>query len=215
MMLSSLNISDFAGRLAAAEVPPGGGSAAAISGLMGASLLELAVNYSLKSPGQVVCSELLLAKQADLSRLHIELTILIDRDALALRGLLAAAGLPENGAEKQQARRLALQKAIKLAAEVPIETARSCLEVVEIAKTIVTKVDKMVVSDLMAGVAMAYAGIVGSLLSTAINLNELEDELLVNALKGQIYLLQSTADELKAAIEDKVYASAPFSVVRG
>ena len=214
-MLSSLSISDFAGRLAAAEVPPGGGSAAAISGLMGASLLELAINYSLKSPEPVVCSELLLAKQADLSRLHIELTILIDRDALALRGLLAAAGLPENGAEKQQARRLALQKAIKLAAEVPIETARSCLEVVEIAKAIVSKVDKLVVSDLMAGVAMAYAGIAGSLLSTVINLDELEDELLVNALKGQIYLLQSTADELKAAIEEKVYASAPFNAVRG
>lgn len=214
-MLSSLNISGFAGRLASEEVPPGGGSAAAISGLMGASLLEMAVNYSLKSPDQAVDSELLLAKQADLSRLHIELTILIDRDALALRGLLAAAGLPENGAEKEQARRLALQKAIKLAAEVPIETASACLEVVEIAKAIVTKVDKLVVSDLMAGVAMAHAGIVGSLLSTAINLNEMEDESLVKALKGQIYLLQSTADELKAAIEEKVYANAPFSAVRG
>lgn len=214
-MLSSLSIASFAGQLASEEVPPGGGSAAAMSGLMGASLLEMAVNYSLKSQESAVCTELLLAKQADLSRLHIELTLLIDRDALALRGLLAAAGLPETSAEQQQARQLALQKAVKLAAEVPIETARACLEVIEIAQAIVTKVDKMVVSDLMAGVAMAYAGIVGSLLSTAINLNEMDDAALVSALKGQIYLLQTTADELKADIEEKVYASTPFSVVRG
>lgn len=214
-MLSSLSISEFAARLASDEVPPGGGSTAAISGLMGAALLEMAINYSLKGPKLIECNELLIAKQADLARLHIELTILIDRDALALRGLLAAAGLPETSAEKKQVRNLALQKALKQAAEVPIETARACLEIVEIGKAIVNKVDKVVVSDLMAGVAAAYAGIVGSLLSTAINLSEIKDEALVSALKGQVYLLQTTADELKIAIEEKVYESAPFNVLRG
>lgn len=214
-MLSSLSISEFAAKLASDEVPPGGGSAAAIYGLLAASLLEMAITYSLKSPKLVECSELLVAKQADLSRLHIELNILIDRDALALRGLLAAAGLPETTAEKKQARSQALQKALKQAAEVPLETARACLEVVEIGKAIVAKVDKMVVSDLMAGVAAAHAGIVASLLSTAINLSEIEDESQVSALTGQIYLLRTAGDELKAAIEEKVYSSAPFKVLRG
>lgn len=213
-MLSSLSICDFAAKLASDEVPPGGGSTAAIEGLMGASLLELAISYSLKNPELAECNELLIAKQADLARLHIELTILIDRDALALRGLLAAAGLPEASAETKEARDLALQKALKQAAEVPIETARACLEVIEIGKAIITKVDKLVVSDLMAGVASAHAGIVGSLLSTVINLSEIKDGALASALKGQVYLLQNAADELKAAIEEKVYDSAPFNVIR-
>ena len=214
-MLSSLSISDFAAKLASDEVPPGGGSTAAVGGLLGAALVEMAINYSLKSPKLVECNELLIVKQADLARLHIELTILIDRDALALRGLLGAAGLPATTAEKKQARNLALQKALKQAADVPLETARACLEVIEIGKAIVARVDKIVVSDLMAGVAAAHAGITSSLLSTAINLSEIEDEALVSALKGQIFLLQTAADEMKADIEDKVYANAPFTVLRG
>ncbi len=175
----------------------------------------MSIAYSLKSPKLVECSEALIAKQADLSRLHIELTILIDRDALALRGLLTVADMPETTAEKKQARAVALQKALKQAAEVPVETARSCLEVMEIGKAILNKVDKLVVSDMMAGVAAAHAGVVASLLSTAINLSEIEDETLVSALKGQIYLLQSAADELKAAVEGKVYSTMPFKVLRG
>lgn len=214
-MLSSLSINEYAAKLASDEVPPGGGSTAAIYGLMAAALLEMSIAYSLRSPKLVECSEALIAKQADLSRLHIELTILIDRDALALRGLLTVADMPETTAEKKQARAVALQKALKQAAEVPVETARSCLEVMEIGKAILNKVDKLVVSDMMAGVAAAHAGVVASLLSTAINLSEIEDEALVSALKGQIYLLQSAADELKAAVEGKVYSTMPFKVLRG
>ena len=214
-MLSSLSINDFATKLASDEAPPGGGSAAASYGLMAAALLEMAVTYSLKSPEYMEYNEVLIAKQADLSRLHIELTILIDRDALALTGLLATAGLAETSTEEQKVRNLALQKALKQAAEVPLETARACLEVMEIGKTIVGIVDKMVVSDLMAGVVAAHAGITASLLSTAINLSEIQDETLVSGLTGQIYLLRTTGDELKAAIEEKVYSNPPFTVLRG
>lgn len=214
-MLSSLSINEFAAKLASDEVPPGGGSTAAIYGLMAASLLEMAITYSEKTPKPVENSEILIAKQADLARVHIELTILIDRDALALRGLLAAAGLAETSLEQQKVRNVALQKALKQAAEVPLETARACLEVMEIGKAIVTMVDKMVISDLMAGVVAAHAGIAASLLSTAINLGEIQDETLVSGLTGQVYLLRTTGDELKAAIEEMVYSQAPFTVLRG
>ncbi len=214
-MLSSLSINEFAARISAGDVPPGGGSAAAMYGLTAAALLELSINHSLKSPQLVEHHELLIAKQAELARLHIELTILIDRDALALRGLLAAAGLPELTPEARQARNTALQKALKLAAEVPLETARACLEVSEIGKAIVERVDKLVVSDLMTGAAAAHAGITGGLLSAAINLSEIDDEALVSALKGQIYLLKLTADELRSGLESTVYGREPFSVLRG
>lgn len=212
-MLSSLSISEFAAKMASDDVPPGGGSASAMYGLMAAALLEMAVSYSLKSPKLAEHYEVLIAKQADLSRLHIELTILIDRDALALRALLATAGMPDLTPEAKQVRNAALQKALKQAAEVPLETARACLEVIEIGKAIVDLVDKMVVSDLMAGAAAAHAGITGGLLSTAINLSEIQDDVLVSGLKGQIYLLRTAADELKSVLEDRVYCCEPFSVM--
>ena len=49
-MLSSLSVSEFAARLSADDMPPGGGSTAALSGLLAVGLLEMTVNYSLKSP---------------------------------------------------------------------------------------------------------------------------------------------------------------------
>ncbi|HWR41651.1 cyclodeaminase/cyclohydrolase family protein [Sporomusa sp.] len=213
-MLSSLSINEFAAKLSSGDVPPGGGSAAAMYGLMATGLLEMSINHSLKSLQLAEHHELLIAKQADLARLHIELTILIDRDALALRGLLAAAGLPELTPEAKQSRDVALQKALKQAAEVPLETARACLEVIEIGKAVVGRVDKLVVSDLMTGAAAAHAGIIGGLLSAAINLSEIHDDALVSALKGQIYLLRTTADELRGVLEERVYSCEPFSVLR-
>ena len=213
-MLSLLSITDFAAKLASDEVPPGGGSTAAVYGLMAASLLEMAITYSEKKQKPAPASGLLLEKQADLARLHIELAILIDRDALALQSLLAAAGMQENSGEQQKVRNLAVQKALKQAAEVPLETARACLEVMEIGKAIVGIVDKMVVSDLMAGVVAAHAGIAASLLSTAINLEELHDEALVSGLSGQVYLIRTTGNELKTAMEELVYSNAPFTVLR-
>jgi len=213
-VLSSLSITDFAAKLASDEVPPGGGSTAAVYGLMAASLIEMAITYSQKHQEPALTSGIFLEKQADLARLHIELTILVDRDALALRSLLSAAGLPESSGEQQKVRNLALQKALKQAAEVPLETARACLEVMEIGKAIIGIVDKMVVSDLMAGVVAAHAGITASLLSTAINLEELQDEALVSGLSGQVYLIRTTGNELKTAMEELVYSNAPFTVLR-
>ncbi|MDF2873658.1 MAG: Formiminotransferase-cyclodeaminase [Sporomusa sp.] len=213
-MLSSVSINEFAAKISSGDVPPGGGSAAAMYGLTATALLELSINHSLNSPKLVEHHELLIAKQAELARLHIELAILIDRDALALRGLLAASGLPELTPEARQSRDVARQKALKQAAEVPLETARACLEVIEIGKAVVDRVDKLVVSDLMTGAAAAHAGITGGLLSAAINLSEIHDAALVSALKGQIYLLRTTADELRGVLEDIVYSSEPFSVLR-
>ena len=215
-MLSSLTISEFAAQLTADDMPPGGGSAAALSGLLAAGLLEMAVKYSLRSAEAEEDVALLSAKEADLARLHIELSILIDRDALALRALLAAIQLPRRegeSAEVAASRTLAVQKSLKQAAEVPLETARACLEVMEIARALLGRVELQVVNELMAGVFSAYTGAMSALLGTSINLSELTDETLVSALKGQMYLIRTAAEEIKAAMEQKVYSLRPFAAM--
>lgn len=213
-MLSQLSISEFTTKLAQADSAPGGGSAAAMAGLMGASLLEMAVDYSLKSPKLAGQHGLLTAKQADLSRLRIDLTALIDRDASALRELLAAAALPASTPEAKQVRAAAMQKSLRQAAEAPLEIARACQKVIEIGQAIIGVVDKMVISDLMAGVAAANAGITGGLLSTVINLSEIDDKSLVSVFKDRISLLKIAADKLNSELESHVYGSEPFSVLR-
>ena len=213
-MLSSLTVNDFVKNLAADDMPPGGGSTAALAGLLAVGLLEMSASYSLKSPKLVDNAMFLAAKQAELARLHVELTLLIDRDALALRALLAAAGLPASTTAAAQVRNIAVQKALKQAAEVPLETARACLETMEIANSMLAKVETMVVSDLLAGVMSAYAGVIGALLGTTINLSELAAESLVKTLQAELSLIRKAAEELKGKMENEVYQRSEFSAMR-
>lgn len=213
-LLTTLSISEYANKLASTESAPGGGSAAALSGLLGASLLEMVINLTQGRKSPPAQSELLTREQADLTRLRIELQLLIDRDASAFMALVEAQMLPGSTRTERQERTDRIQEAARQAAEVPLWTARSCLEVMEISKALMNKVDLHLVSDLMIGALTSHTGVVGALLNTAVNLPLLEDENVVSAYNGQIHLMRLAADEMIAVIQKQAYAKTPFRVMR-
>lgn len=213
-MLTRLSINEYADRLASPEPTPGGGSAAALFGFLGTSLLEMVISLSLGRKDFAAHADLLMEKKAELARLRVELQLLIDRDASAYAALVAAQNLPEASKAERQVRLSSIQEAVQQAAEVPLMTARSCLEVLEIGKALQGKINAHAVSDLLVGAHVSHSGVVGALLNTAINLPLLKDHHLVNAYNGQIHLLRTAADELLAMIEERAYAEAPFGVMR-
>jgi len=213
-LLTKLSITEYASKLASQEPAPGGGSAAALSGLLGACLLEMVINLTLGRKGFAAHAGLLTAKQVELTRLRIELQLLIDRDASAYLALVEAQNLPKTSKEARQARLASIQEAVQQAAEVPLWTARSCLEILEIGKALLGKVNAHAVSDLMVGALASHTGVVGALLNTAVNLPLFKDDQMVNAYSGQIHLLRTAADDLVATIQDQAYAEAPFGVMR-
>ena len=213
-MLAALSISEYTARLASPEPAPGGGSAAALSGLLGVGLLEMVLNITLgdsKFSNQV---EPLAEKQVELAKLHIELKSLIDRDAAAFAALIDAYKLPEAIKTDKQARAVAICEAARLAAEVPLATARFCLEALEIAKALLGKANPQVSGDLLIGALASHTGAIGALLNTAVNLPLLKDRHLISALEGQMHLLRTAADDLIAAIRCQVYAERTFAVMQ-
>ena len=214
-MLAALSISEFATRIASKEAGPGGGSAAALMGLTGTSLAEMIINLTV---GGEWCkeSELLAEKKSELSRLHIELQLLIDRDATAFLKLVAANSMPDISEANRQVRREAIQEAVKEAAEVPLWTARVCLEVMEIIEEILKlgAAPEHAVSDLLVGALASHAGTVSALLNTAANLPLLEDAQLASALKGQLILLRNEADNMIANIKEQGFAMKDLVVMR-
>ncbi|SDF66239.1 cyclodeaminase/cyclohydrolase family protein [Sporolituus thermophilus] len=213
-MLAELSIHEFAARLASRQPAPGGGSAAAVSGLLGVSLLEMAVNLSLGRPDLAAYADMLADRQKVLAGLHKKLEELIDRDADAFSAVMAAYGLPKATAEEKEARAAQIQQAMRQAAEVPVEVARAALESLEIGRALLGKINAHVVSDLMIGVLLSYNAVMAALLNTAINLPALRDHTVVAALKGQIHILRTAADELYNAVADEVYGADPFAVMR-
>ena len=212
-MLTELTVNEFAARLASSDPAPGGGSAAALSGLIGVSLLEMVINLSQDRPEYAAHSEFLAAKKTELARVHSQLTALIDRDAQAFQAVMAAFGLPKSSDEGKHVRMEAIQKAAKQAAEIPLETARACLEVLEIANRLIDRTNPNALSDLMCAALSGQAGLTGALLNATVNLSMLANEALVRALSGQIHLVRSTAEELMETIQKKVYGREVFAAL--
>ncbi|MCX7781614.1 MAG: cyclodeaminase/cyclohydrolase family protein [Negativicutes bacterium] len=213
-MLTELTIKDFAVKLASEEPAPGGGSAAALSGLLAVSLMEMVINLTLGRAEYAAYEALLADKQEALKRLHLQMESLIERDAAAFNAVMAAFKLPKASEEEKKARTAAVQRAFREAAEVPLETARACLEALEIGQALLGKVNSHAVSDLVVGALAGHTGVVGALLNTAINLPSIKDEMYVKAVNGQINLLKASADELVQAIQAVVYQDAAFAELR-
>ncbi|MBP2655215.1 MAG: Formiminotransferase-cyclodeaminase [Firmicutes bacterium] len=214
-MLTALSISEFATKIASNEPGPGGGSAAALMGLTGASLAEMIINLTIGGDGGQE-SELLSEKKNELSRLHIELQLLVDRDATAFLKLVTANSMSDSSEANRQVRRDAIQDAGKEAAEVPLWTARVCLEVMEIIEEIIKLgiAPKHAISDLLVGALASHAGAIGALLNTAANLPLLGDAQLVSALKGQLILLRNEADNMIASIREQGVAVSDLAVMK-
>ncbi len=212
-MLTALSISDFAARLASPEPAPGGGSAAALSGLMAASLMQMVISLSVDRAELSEYNELFLAKQTELVKLYQQMERLIDVDAEAFNTVMTSLKLPKTTDTEKRIRTQAIQDAYRKAAEVPLETARACLGVMEIGRLLLGKINQHTVSDLAVGALSAYTGVMGALYNTAINLPSLTDRSLVKALAGQVHLIRHAADELLAAIQSEVHKDAAFQVM--
>ncbi len=214
-MLTKLSIGEFAARLASREPAPGGGSAAALSGLLGASLVSMAITLTRGRPEFSACEALLAAGETELSRLRGHLETLIDRDAAAFSAVVAAYGLPQTGEGERQCRAAAIQAAMAEAAAVPLQTARACLAALQIAREIAGKINPHTSGDLAVGAFACHSGLTGALLNIAVNLPAIDDEAFVQDHRKQIRLLRATGDELVAAVQAVVYGEPAFAVMRG
>lgn len=213
-MLASLPVLEYASRLASKAPTPGGGSAAALTGLMGVGLVEMSLNLTIGRPQFAEHEELLASSQQALAEVHSQFTELIDRDATAFGAVMAAYKLPKASEEEKAARHAAIQTALQTAAEIPLAIARCALETLEISKALVDKINPQVISDLAVGAQLSQAAVKGALMNTAINLPLLSDAALASALKGQLLLLRTAAEELLAEIERRIYSEEPFVVMQ-
>lgn len=120
------------------KVPvPGGGSAAALAGALGAALISMVANYSLgKNKSKTVDQKIKkLLKESE--RLRKRLIELVDLDAQAYLGVV----------KTRKSAPAIRKKALKRASQVPRETARLCYQGVLLAPYLVEKGNKYLLSD--------------------------------------------------------------------
>lgn len=176
MNLTELSLVEFAEKLASDAPAPGGGSAAALSGALGAALVSmvcrLTVGREKYAPFEALASE--TADRAD--GLRRSLLEGVQKDTAAFDGVIAALKMPKGTDEERAARDAEIQRAYKLAVLSPQETAESCLAVMRLAEGLLHKSNRNAASDLSVGAMQACAGLMGALENVAINLPSIQDE---------------------------------------
>jgi formiminotetrahydrofolate cyclodeaminase len=164
---------------------PGGGSAAALSGAIAASLLAMVAGMAKTRNGLPAEHETLGACRHTLVDLRQTLVDLIDRDAAAYDAVVAAYRLPKATDAEKAARRAAIQGAMRVATDVPLETMRACRKLLDVAETVGACGNPNAASDVGVAVELARAGLSGAHLNVGINLDGLGDAGAASAIAAE------------------------------
>jgi len=175
-MIKDKSIQVFLDELASKASTPGGGSAAAITGAMGAALVSMVCNLTIgKKNYEDVEDELKgILKQAE--ELRVRLTDMVRADVEVFNQVMAAYGMPKETEAEKAIRSKAIQVALCAATDVPLNCARACAEVIDLSKVVAEKGNKNVISDAGVAVLAAYAALRSAALNVYINVGGIKDK---------------------------------------
>lgn len=175
MTFSELTLSQFSQELASSSAAPGGGSAAALAGALGASLVAMVGRLTVgrKNYADVNAEFQAMIPRAD--ALQAELMDLIQQDSDAYTLVMNAYQLPKSNEAEQAARAETIQSALQTAADIPLRVADVCAEVLQLGVIAAAKGNKNAASDAGAGACLAEAGLQAALLNVEINLGLIQD----------------------------------------
>jgi formiminotetrahydrofolate cyclodeaminase len=202
-MITQRSIDEFLDRLASADPTPGGGSAAAIMGAMGAALVSMVCNVSIGKKGYESAEPEFRAVLAKSEALRHRLAGMVAEDVAAFDGLMAAYKLPKTSEDDKARRADAIQASLHRATEVPLECARACAEVIELARRAADHGYRHVISDAGVGVAAADAALRSAALNVIINAPSLKDRRFADQAVEEVDRLAQSSSAASA----RVYAA--------
>lgn len=169
-------IREYLDALASGESTPGGGSATALAGALGAALGSMVANFTVGKPKYAdVDAEMRQALQRT-EELRAELTELMPADEEAYGKVTTAYKLPKDTDEEQAARSAAIQEALKAAADVPLAVARCCCEVLKLSVALAEKGNPYLVADAGVAARLADAALQSAWLNVEINVRSIKDQ---------------------------------------
>ncbi len=207
-MIKDKPIQQFLDELASKAPTPGGGSAAAIMGAMGAALVSMVCNLTLGKKNYADVQgeiEIVLVKSESLRTL---LTDMIRADVDVFGQVMEAYGMPKENAEEKQMRGDAIQAALKAATDVPLACAKASAEVIALSRIVAGKGNKNVVSDAGVAVLAGHAALKSAALNVYVNVGAINDETFAQDRLIQINALLADNDisvaEVYAMVKSKL-----------
>jgi formiminotetrahydrofolate cyclodeaminase len=193
MRLTEATVSELLAAFRSSEPTPGGGSAAALAGATGASLLAMVAG--LPKPRATAAAELDRLKDAGVraTALASRLESLIDEDSDAYSRVVEAFRLPKSTDQEKAARSAAIQQALTGATETPLTVMRHCVEALALAPTVMELGNENATTDAQVGVGLLKAGLHGAGANVEINLGSLKDTEYVARVREESARLLTTS----------------------
>ena len=193
-MIRQQPLQQFLDELASKAPTPGGGGAAALIGAMGAALVSMVCNLTIGKKNHEEVEAEMRETLAAAEALRERLTAMIQADADTFGQVMSAYGLPKDTDEEKQARAVAIQTALKVAADAPLECAKACVELIALSRVVAEKGNKNVVSDAGVAVLAAQAALKSAALNVIVNVNAIKDEVFVHERISALNALLTGAD---------------------
>jgi glutamate formiminotransferase len=179
-------VEPFIEQLAAPTATPGGGSAAAAAGAMGAGLANMVAAMSRGKKAYLQHESQLSEAIARLAQLREELKAAIDADAESYNQVMKA-----YKQAKEAPNQAGIIAALKNATNVPLGVAQRSKEVGEIAERLKPITNPNMKSDLTTAAALARAAVASALANVEVNLEAMEDQTFASEARQQAESLRS------------------------
>ena len=196
------NVAEFVASVAAPTPAPGGGAVVAHVGALAAALAQMVAGLTVNRKKYAAVEREMhdLIRRAE--SLGSALATLAEADVRAYRAVTEAYKMPKEPSEAAAARQQAIARALVGAAEVPLETARRCVEVAEIAAAVAERGNTNAVSDAGVAALLAEAACRGAAYNVRINVAALPDRSVGAPLAAEAErLVRETRERVARAVE--------------
>ena len=185
-MLGNLKITKFLDKTAEGTAVPGGGSIAALSAALSASLSEMVANLTIGKKGYEGVQKEMKEITAAASRLRKKLVKDIDKDAAAYTAVMKAFKMPKNTEKQLERRNKAIQSGLKNASLVPLSVARDTFDIMDLTAKVIRKGNRNAATDGAVAALTARAAILGALFNVKTNLSFIEDHQFLKEISKEV-----------------------------
>ncbi len=201
--LGTMPIDRFLDVLASSSPTPGGGGIAALAGALSAGLISMVCNLTVGKEKYTAVQGEVQAILAQSEQLRTRLHTLVDADAEAFGQIMDAYKMPKATDEEKRARSARIQDATIAASKVPLEIARECARVIELAGPAARTTNTQAIGDVAMAAYLAEGALRGAVINIDINLRSVKDRDAADRLNEQAKALtEGLSEKVQKAVQD-------------
>ena len=154
---------------------PGGGSVAALAGALGAALTSMVCNFTVGKKKYADVEADVAEILSEVEGIRHELLNLMVKDTQVYGHVTAAYKMPKDTPEEKKSRTQAIQEALKMAMQAPLDAAICCHKVLKLNIPLLEKGNTNLISDVGVAVLLAEAAMRSAVMNVEINLSYIND----------------------------------------